>query len=1058
MGAAYHLPPEVDELEDGVLSSEDGLAWSENQAYAWSSGTWTPLSGLSSPVEGGFRTSEGVLVRTEDDGFGFWTFGDREWTWWQDASELSISNTHPPIGDQFVAEEQQGFDDRRLLIYSVSPAGLEHRAAVDDVPDLPEPLEFAFVYTPPADAGASADPSPHLVLLSGETLRWRPLSGNAESFRTTHLSLEQEARWLTDQFPPTIGGILSEYPPQMHGDTLFLHRGSTSSRSTLAIDLGDGTVAATGLVPLGRSSAPWQAYADNCPDEIAPLINTLHTCPPPSDDRHADTVELLDVAMGEQTVHAVLTDHGICTGDTLPSPSAPDTSTSVESEDNIWIWWTDSLLSWRLWVGEDRAEQTLYRKLASEITDEALYVEPLQVQIGIEACRRFFDELRGEDPPRSMLGDFDYSDDAIRALFGPHGSEVAHLVESGLADEHTPVRAAACMAAGAREGDDHSILAILDREPIPNSRLWPDRAALPREALWDNLSHEAPEVRRAAAKTCGLLRLAGSADSLQPLLHDTPLLDDDVEDVRETVLKALRLVPEVPDSGVQDIEACVRADPSASVRQTAVKTLGPHCRGASSLEALIWSLGDTARGVGDYVSDALLEHATDVTPEQYRKLIDRWLLRYLGHRRNDDVTTFGVSFPEQLPGQVLGQRVIAGDIQDFRSPIHSPEDLTIEDLSITDETVQIAPAAISILTILEAVVEEVLLSSSFGESSSDREEMSEFEQAFQEHLVAETFLDEIDMSNWNYPAPSMQAAECAAAVYERDARLGRRLAAVVLSELGLPYEKQTSGAAGDYRPMHARLRDYSGASPHEQCHRYVQELAETNGASGLLGLYVLAAAGDDEAEASLVEQFTTGALTDVPLARLLLQSTTPFSTRSEAFVEGTLLGPYISTDDIPLARRWEAFQDQHHMFKSFPVETDHVSPEQWNFFFRQCAAADELLYWNDRHGAALHLAWLDDQYERPAELWDERASSIEAVSEGEQPGYVRDQIWAGQSDDWAAFWAHWPDGYGYWALRMLADWGDAEAANRVQAALKGESIPLKPATDALQAIEARTES
>jgi len=1056
MSSPYRLPPGVDELDDGILGPEGALAWAEDEVYAWTpSNAWTSLSDPSSAVEDGFHTPEGVLLGTEDDGLGFWAFGDEAWTWWRDASEHSVSAAHPPIGDQLVAEDQQGFNDRRLLVYDVSPAGLEHRATVEDVPDLPEPLEFAFVYTPPDDADASSAPSPHLVLLSGETLRRRPLSGDAESFRTTHLSLEKEVRWLTDQFPPTVGGMLSEYPPQMHGNALFLHRDSTSPRTTLAVDLGDGTVAATGLVPLGRSSAPWRAQADHRPDEIAPLINTLRTCPPPSDDRHADTVELLDVAMGEQTVHAVLTDHGICTGDTLPSPSAPDTSTSVESEDNIWIWWTDSLLSWRLWVGEDRAEQTLYRKLASEITDEALYVEPLQVQIGIEACRRFFDELRGEDPPRSMLGDFDYSDDAIRALFGPHGSEVAPLVASGLADEHTPVRAAACMAAGAT--DDDPILAILDREPIPESRLWPDRAALPREALWDNLSHEAPEVRTAAAKTCGLLRLAGSADSLQPLLHDTPLLDTDVEDVRETALEALRLVPEVPDSGVQDIEACVRADPSASVRQTAVETLGPHCRGASSLEALIWSLGDTARGVGDDVSDALLEHATDVTPEQYRELIDRWLLRYLGHRWEDDVLAFGTSFPEQLPGQVLGQRVIAGDIQDFRSPIHSPEDLTVEDLT-TDKTVQLAPAAISILAILEAVVEEVPLSSSFGESSSDRERMSEFEQAFQEHLVAETFLDEIDMSNWNYPAPSMQAAECAVAVYEHDARLGRRLAAVVLSELGLPSEEQPDRNAGGYRPMHARLRDHSGVSPHGQCHHYVQELAEAGGVGGLLGLYVLAAWGDDEAEASLVDRFTTGALTDVPLARSLLQSTTPFSTRSEAFFEGTLLGPYISADNVSLARRWEAFQDQHHMFKTFPVETDHVSPEQWNFFFRQCAAADELLSWDDRHGAALHLAWLDDQYRRPAELWDERASSIGAVPDDEQPGYVRDQIWAGRSDDWAAFWDHWPDGYGYWAFHMLADRGDAEAAARIETALEDETVPQQPATEALQAIRARNDS
>jgi hypothetical protein len=236
----------------------------------------------------------------------------------------------------------------------------------------------------------------------------------------------------------------------------------------------------------------------------------------------------------------------------------------------------------------------------------------------------------------------------------------------------------------------------------------------------------------------------------------------------------------------------------------------------------------------------------------------------------------------------------------------------------------------------------------------------------------------------------------------------------------------------------------------------VQQLAEADGAGGVLGRYILAAEGDEEAEASLIDQLTAGTLHDVPMARPLLENTSPFSTRPDSFVEGKVLAPYLASEKISLARRMEAFQE--HYYSSVPVETDHISRDQWVPFFDDCVGADELLSWDDRHGAALNLARLDDQHGRPAELWAERVDSIDEVPDDEWTDYVRDQLWAGDDALWTEFWSRWPDEYWTWALYMLADRGGDEAASRIEAALENDAFLEQPAKEALQEIRARGDS
>lgn len=1056
MESSYHLPPDIEELDSGFLGSEGGLAWSDDQVHAWTSpGTWTRLSDPPSSIEESYRASGGVLLETEDGALGFWALGAEEWSWWEGESELPFSNAYPPIGGRLVAEDQRGFNGLRLLVYCLTSNGMERETTVNEIPDPTEDSGFAFVHEVSEDASASAEPVPRLILLLGETLHWRSLSGEDGSFRTHNLSLEEEVRWFTDGFPPTIGGLLSGsrllsgLPPQVCGNTLFLHRGSFDLKTTLEVDLEDGSVSATGLAPLSRSRAPWQAYADGRPGEIETFLNALDALPAPPEDHLAETVELIDVAVQEDgTVQAALTDCGIYAADGTCSVGSSDNLGSTDSEGGVQ---SDAPLSWRLWFGEKKAERDLYRKVANETDGQEVGVETLQVHVGADACARFFEELRSDDPPQSVTGDLDYNGETIRALFGPYGPDVADLVEAGLTDNYAAVRVAACIAAGARGGNHYSgSLYFLNRKPVPDSLLWPDRKALPREALWENLSHQTPEVRAAAAETCGFLRLAGSGDSLRPLLHDTPLLGSDTENVREMALEALRLIPEIPDSTTEDIENCVRSDPSPTIRQTAVRTLDSHCRGASSLDALIWALGDTAYKVGENMSDALIGHATALTPKQYRGLVNRWLLRYLGHRRGSGTITFENSFPDQLLGSILAQRLIPGDVRELRP--ESAEQLTLEDLNITEETLQMAPTALSISSVQTALFEETPLASSSEESSAAHNGAAEFERALKEHLAEKTFLDEIDDSTFNYESPAMQAAELTAAIYEHDPHLGRRLSALVLSELGLPSE-ETGGDAGGYRPLHTRLRDFSSESPHEKCHRYVQQLAEGDGAGGVLGRYVLAAEGDEKAEASLIDQLTAGRLNDVPIALPLLQKTSPFSTRPDAFAEESLLGPYFASEGIPIARRIEAF---HNHYDSVGiVETDHIPRDQWVPFLDEYAGCSELLSWNDRHRAALNLARLGDQRGRPADLWAEKVDSINEVPDNEVSDYVRDRLWAGDDALWTEFWSRWPDEYWNWALYMLADRGDADAASRIEAALEDEAVPQQLATETIQEIRGR---
>jgi len=80
MSVPYHRPSDVDEFDDGCLTAEGGLAWTDSETYGWTeSEGWISLSAPSA-ITGGFATPTGIIVGTEDDALGFWGFGARDWS------------------------------------------------------------------------------------------------------------------------------------------------------------------------------------------------------------------------------------------------------------------------------------------------------------------------------------------------------------------------------------------------------------------------------------------------------------------------------------------------------------------------------------------------------------------------------------------------------------------------------------------------------------------------------------------------------------------------------------------------------------------------------------------------------------------------------------------------------------------------------------------------------------------------------------------------------------------------------------------------------------------
>jgi len=459
---SYLLPDGEPQLA-GACSFADRLcAWTGRTAYHWASDTgWTALSDAPVPIDSGFELRSGLLAGA-DTHVGFLPHDASDWAGWVDLS--TFSDAHPMYGDLLFCADPT---TETYALFDVSASGL----------DLLSQFGSDELTTPVA--GWSPPNDPDRVLLLGEDGLW------ALDPPYTDDGLQHLVSFDGVDMPP-----LSEIPApfQPGAATVVVPR---RTHSALRLDLSDGTGTATGLTHVPGGAALWTAYLRDDRTTASRLLAALAALPSPPD---GTPLRLYDVLTTNETIRAVTTSAGLWP----PAAAGPLPERAAALEDAPFD--PSTLATWALWLDWDGALELACRTLCNASAPDYALAESLRTFAGLEACRALFDLLRSPDPPTGPGGPSTYPAAALRALVAPFGPDAAELVTSALSAGSVPARVAACMAAGATQGDA--------RPDAASPALWNDAHPLPDALLRENAHHDHPAVRDAARDTCDRLSIA----------------------------------------------------------------------------------------------------------------------------------------------------------------------------------------------------------------------------------------------------------------------------------------------------------------------------------------------------------------------------------------------------------------------------------------------------------------------------------------------------------------------------------------------------------------------
>ncbi|PSQ96062.1 MAG: hypothetical protein BRD55_08445 [Bacteroidetes bacterium SW_9_63_38] len=458
---SYLLPPGESALTGACAFGNALCVWAGRAAYHWQpDADWTALSAAPTTIDSGFPLQSGLLVGA-DTHVGFLPADADDWAWWADLS--TFSDAHPMYGDLLLCSDRAA--DTTYSLFSIAADGLPLRThfAADELAD---PV-----------AGWSAPTNAERLLLIGDGGLWALSPPYTTDDRQHLVSFDGVELPAFDDIPgPFQPGVATVVIPRR-------------SRTALRLDLSDGSGYATGLKYLPGSAALWTAYLNEDRAAARHLLDVLTALPGPCSDL---------------TLHDVLADgpevRGVATSAGLHVPSKPTDGPDLSQSPLD----PAALSTWGLWLGVDGAVNTACRLLCNTETPDYGLAESLRIFAGTGVCSAVFDLLDSSDPPTGPTGDYDYPFDALRALVAPLGDEAASLVHDGLSAPSVPVRTAACAMAGATR-IDHTPPIQRPDDPDPPLALWPNRRALPVDALRANMQHDHPAVQAAAQDTCARL-------------------------------------------------------------------------------------------------------------------------------------------------------------------------------------------------------------------------------------------------------------------------------------------------------------------------------------------------------------------------------------------------------------------------------------------------------------------------------------------------------------------------------------------------------------------------
>jgi hypothetical protein len=465
MVSPYTLPSNEDALT-GACAFKDGLcAWAGPAAYRWGpEAGWTSLSEAPTAIESGFELQSGVLAGAGTH-IGFLPADGADWAGWVDLS--TFSDAHPMYGDLLLCIDAGA---ETYTLFSVSTSGLEPLSTFDAA-ELADPV-----------AGWSAPANPDRVLLLGEGGLWALNPPYTAADRQHLVSFDDMDLPAFENIPaPFQPGPATVVVPRRH-------------RTGLRLDLSDGSGHATGLAHLPGGGALWWAYLQDDRATAERLLAAIARLPDPSS---SGSLRLHDMLMSGGTVEALATSAGLFVPSQDQSAGTPSPLLEAPLDPS-------RLATWGLWLDTDETLEAACRRLCDAPEPDYALVESLQVFAGAEVLPTLFDLLRSEDPPGASETEVAFPPAALRALVVPFPDDGAEVVSSALTSSSVPVRAAACVMAGAlpsdagpENGGDEA------DEPV----LWGDDRPPPEKALLANTQHDHPAVRVAARDTCARLSI-----------------------------------------------------------------------------------------------------------------------------------------------------------------------------------------------------------------------------------------------------------------------------------------------------------------------------------------------------------------------------------------------------------------------------------------------------------------------------------------------------------------------------------------------------------------------
>jgi HEAT repeat protein len=850
-----HLDPSLPPGFTKIVGARSGCGWTlcwddqKAAAYTRESG-WIGLSGTRGPVHLAHATPDGILILNRNSRAGFWRYGAKNWSWWEDTPDLSNMRTIRCV-DQIVVFYSWGTPENQFRFFRADPRGLTPIGATtgDRYGDL---------------VSASLDHDENIVLACTKGVYRRTQDSGEHPFEAVQ-ECEIDVGFFTQLEP--VPGPGHVYIPR-------------TLETALRIDMMTGETTELGLAAIDGCTALWRSLIKDRLDRIPLILEALKFTPKPTDIGDPPVLELvldnshwatvttpggvIDIEVGHECPNCRRLNEinrSECTGcrSTLERLQSPEPLTeSVANSKEV------DILTWNLLVKPDQCRsKALELMLSGYVSSGEVLASAVARSLGIGACAELIERAGDLNLDSVFRGSLE----TAQRLFGTFGAEVAPLVRDALEDDNPGKQALACAAAAA----------TADGRPL----IWDDAHPIPKARIVSLSNSNQSLVRILAARACGVLEI----ESCQAALRN--LLSDNENSVREEAAEALAALPSL-DETTQDLLGEVGLfDPDDSVREAAIKAIGEKAHSQRAMDALVDALGDLDDSTRSTAAEKLAERSADLTIDQYHRVVDITSLILMAAKLADDSSDYTFGFDD----------LFKSILENLVDPAETVEDLTHlkeQPKRIAAEGTVLAlfppPGSDGMAPVTEDDIEEV--------------------KAVLDCLESTIRLEPRDCERLLESPGAPPTSELAMRISEVDPTFGSKLAVIALFARRDEPVRNSQSALTEYdmtgyRPLHVRLHQGGGVpNPIETCRSLVESESRKEGLPGIAASFCLAAAGDREAWSRLVDRVLRWDVKGAKVVLPALMETLDSSAEKIDFMER-----FIAADAIPVPVRRDFYDN-----------------------------------------------------------------------------------------------------------------------------------------------------